>query len=511
MKKKLNKVLPVVLVTVMTAMLLAGCGGKSTNSSDASPTGTSSAPGSSDASADNAKDVKDMVTVNFVAPGVYDTTDAPLVQDAMNKILAEKYGIQCNILFVNMGSWTEQTNLLLTDNEVDVLPFYTLPLTSYVNNGQALPLDNYVANASDKFKSLWTEDQMKGCQVKGVQYSIPNLRNFGNDMCLIASTEKLEQLGVKAEDIKSLADVDTLLYKAKEAFTDLQYILVPQSGSTMNVGWSWDGLGDQNWVGVLGNCGQDATVQNVFDTKDFQEFCSYTHKWYNDGLIMGDALSNQESAISLISAGSAFASFMNASNAEFPGYSKCIIVPNWTDSTNISALSYGINSLSSHPDEAWTLLEALYTDDDLATLLINGIQDVHYVLNEDGSCSYPEGVTITTSTYGNATAYWAFPYAGNIPPITDLGRGAKFYDELVQFNTDSRVSAAAGFVFDNSAVVDEYTACLNIIKNYYNGLMCGVLDPETVIPQADAELKAAGMDKVIAEKQRQLDELLVTK
>jgi putative aldouronate transport system substrate-binding protein len=39
--------------------------------------------------------------------------------------------------------------------------------------------------------------------------------------------------------------------------------------------------------------------------------------------------------------------------------------------------------------------------------------------------------------------------------------------------------------------------------------MCGVLDPETVIPQADAELKAAGMDKVIAEKQRQLDELLV--
>jgi putative aldouronate transport system substrate-binding protein len=471
------------LVTVLATMLLTGCGGRSPK----------------------------MVTVNFVAPGVYDTTDAPMVQDAMNKILAERYGIQINLNFIGMGSWTQQTNLLLTGNEVDVLAFFMLPLNTYVNNGQVLSLDNYVANASDKFKSIWTAAQMAGCQIGGIQYTIPNLRNFGNDFCFLTVSSQLEELGYKPEDITSLADVEKLIYEAREAYPDMQYIVVPQSGSMMSMGWSWDGLGDQNSVGVLGNCGQDTTVQNVFDTDDFKEFCSYTRRWYNDGLIMGDALSNQESAIQLMSTGSAFGCFMNAGNQQYPGFSKSIIIPNWTDSTNISALSYGINSLSSHPDEAWTLLEALYTDDDLATLLVDGIEGVHYVMNADGSCSYPEGVTITTSTYGNATACWAFPYSANVPPITDLGGGAAIFEDLLRFNAESRVSKAAGFAFDSSAVVDEYSACLNIINKYYNGLMCGVLDPETVIPQANEELKAAGIDKIIAEKQRQLDKLLASK
>ena len=101
----------------------------------------------------------------------------------------------------------------------------------------------------------------------------------------------------------------------------------------------------------------------------------------------------------MIQNGAAFACFSNSSNAAPPaGLTKSVIVSNWTDSTNISALTFGINPLSSRQDAAWTLLESLYTDTDLMTLLINGIEGTHYVMNEDGSCSYPEGVTSTTTT-----------------------------------------------------------------------------------------------------------------
>lgn len=503
---KMKKLVCLLLAVLMT-LSLAACGSKTSES-----TGTASTAASGDASAASAAaetDPSKMVTVKAAFLGVYDMTDAPKVQEAMNKILAEKYGIQCELTFIGFGSWSQQSNLLLTGDGVDLMTYFMLPLNTFVANGQCLALDSYVANASDDFKSLFTEDQMKGCQIDGVQYTIPNLRNYGNDYIVDFDEAKLAELGYKAEDIKTLDDVEKVLYAAHEKYPDI-YTVVPQSNSTFSNGWSWDGLGDQNYIGVLGNCGQDTTVTDIFECKDFIDFCNYTHKWYNDGLIMGDALSNQEVGTTMIQNGAAFACFGNSAPSTPPaGITKSILISNWSDSTNISALSFGINSLSKHPDEAWTLLQALYTDKDLMTLLIDGIQDVHYVMNDDGSCSYPDGVTATTSPYGNATAYWAMPYAKGVPPISDLG-SATFFDDLIAFNKVSKTSKAAGFVLDTDkmGITDEYAACLNVKAKYYDGLMNGVLDPATVMAQAHQEMVDAGIEKICAAKQAELDKIL---
>ncbi|MDR1532540.1 MAG: ABC transporter substrate-binding protein [Clostridiales bacterium] len=488
------------LAAVMLAAMLAGCGGAS-NAPDA-------APGASGTGASGAEP-KDAVTVNAAFLSVYNMADAQLVQDAMNKILEEKYGIKIQLTFISAGSWREQTNMLLTGSEADLMTYFMLPLSTFVSNGQCLPLDKYVAAAGDKFKSLFSPEQLSGCQIGGVQYAIPNLRNYGNDVIVNFDEAKLEQLGYKPEDVKTMEDVEKILYEAHKAFPDI-YTLVPQASSTFSQAWTWDGLGDQNNVAVIGNRGQDTTVTDIFENKDFIELCRRTHKWYEDGLMMGDALSNQETGTNMIQNGAAFAAFANSSNAAPPaGVTKSVIFSNWTDSTNISALTFGINSLSKHPDETWTLLEALYTDTELMTLLIDGIEGAHYVLNSDGTASYPEGVTASTSAYGNATVYWAMPYAKGVPPIVDLG-GPAFFDELIAFNNASLLSKGTGFVLDTDAmgITDEYTACINVKDKYYNGLMCGVLDPETTLPAAHREMVDAGIEKICAAKQKALDELL---
>lgn len=40
---------------------------------------------------------------------------------------------------------------------------------------------------------------------------------------------------------------------------------------------------------------------------------------------------------------------------------------------------------------------------------------------------------------------------------------------------------------------------------YYCGLDCGSVDPETAIPEFNQALKDAGIDEIIAEKQAQYD------
>ena len=289
---KLKRLLSCLLAVVMV-FSLAACGGGNDNSTvggnDKSTTGANGSSAQEDTEAGKAAASGDMVTVRAAFVSALDMTDAPMVQEAMNKILGEKYGIQCELTFIGMGSWQQQSNLLLTGDSVDMMTYFQLPLSTFVTNGQCLPLDDYVANASDAFKAIFTEDQMNGCKIGGIQYAIPNLRNYGNDMIVNFDEAKLAELGYKTEDIKTLDDVNEVLYAAHEKYPDI-YTLVPQSNATFSNGWTWDGLGDQNWIGVIGNCGQDETVVDIFECEDFKNLCNYTHKWYEDGLMMGDAL-----------------------------------------------------------------------------------------------------------------------------------------------------------------------------------------------------------------------------
>lgn len=84
----------------------------------------------------------------------------------------------------------------------------------------------------------------------------------------------------------------------------------------------------------------------------------------------------------------------------------------------------------------------------------------------------------------------------------DLGK------KMTEFNKSARKSIAMGFTFDNTSVVNEVTACTNVLKQYAYGLEVGAVDIEKVLPEFQKALKDAGIEKIIAEKQKQLDEWL---
>ena len=127
-------------------------------------------------------------------------------------------------------------------------------------------------------------------------------------------------------------------------------------------------------------------------------------------------------------------------------------------------------------------------------------------VNDDGTISFPEGKTASDCGYGMAEGYWIVPYSGNTYPL-DVN-GPTFFEDLIQFNKDSLRGPAFGFDFDITNVVDQYTACSNIMDKYYKALLSGSVDVESTIEQANAEMEAAGLNDIIAEKQAQLDAFL---
>lgn len=60
-----------------------------------------------------------------------------------------------------------------------------------------------------------------------------------------------------------------------------------------------------------------------------------------------------------------------------------------------------------------------------------------------------------------------------------------------------------GFTWDNSAVLNQVTACKNVEDKYKNALETGSIDPASALPEFLKELEDAGVNDIIAEKEAQ--------
>ena len=125
------------------------------------------------------------------------------------------------------------------------------------------------------------------------------------------------------------------------------------------------------------------------------------------------------------------------------------------------------------------------------------------IRSTDTLIRYPEGVTSDNDGYG-LNQGWSFgnqliSYAWETVGTDD------YYEEMKAFNESAVTSKAVGFIFDSSPVKSEVAALDSVLAEYRLGLENGELDPEEYLPKFQQALREAGIEKVIAEKQRQLD------
>jgi putative aldouronate transport system substrate-binding protein len=137
-----------------------------------------------------------------------------------------------------------------------------------------------------------------------------------------------------------------------------------------------------------------------------------------------------------------------------------------------------------------------------------GIEGKDYAKVSDNVIKYPDGMDASNSTY-NLNMNWLM---GDITLDYLWENDDKdLYDQYKKFNDSADRSAALGFSFDSTSVKNEVAAYNNVIKQYTGAIFTGSVDPETTVPKFVQALKTAGMDKVIQEKQRQLDAFIAAK
>ena len=79
------------------------------------------------------------------------------------------------------------------------------------------------------------------------------------------------------------------------------------------------------------------------------------------------------------------------------------------------------------------------------------------------------------------------------------------WEEYQKYNDTAEISPLYGFIFDSSKVKNEIVAISNVIDKYQGIAEAGLNDPDTTVAKFNEELKAAGIDEIIAEEQKQFD------
>lgn len=460
----------------------------------------------------------DMVTLSLWIPtlATYQDDAVAEVETAINEYIGEKYGIQVDLEYVEIGNFEQSSNLAMTTEDVDVTCVLAQdrPLATYVANGQLLDITDYFENASDELKNTFTEEEMTATTVDGRIYGLVRKYQYGGHGVALLNKEMADEMGIDAKSITTMDQLEEVLYEAHEKYPDV-YTMVPQSSADMT--WAWTQIADKN-IGNTAYAYADwgtTELKSLFETEGFKEFCSYTNKWYNDGLIMPDALSNTMEGSTMITAGSAFCCFHNGDvdplDALYPNTVETgEIAPARAISSDIGNLQYGISANSAHPDEAFTLLSAMYTDAEFATLLAYGIEGEHYVINEDGRADYPEGMTAENEPYGGFAATATYPNF-LILPVKESALYEDAKATVDEWDAGVEVSPAFGFYYDTTEMGDFVTAYANLEEKYENALATGSVALDDVLPQIQSELESIGFYDVLEDTQAALDEYLANK
>ena len=122
---------------------------------------------------------------------------------------------------------------------------------------------------------------------------------------------------------------------------------------------------------------------------------------------------------------------------------------------------------------------------------------------------WPEGVDSNNATY-HAQMAWALPNQF-MSSSWDGVYDPDVFDQMLKFNQEGIRSKAFGFTYNTKPVENELTALKNVQEKYSISLETGAVDPEEYLAQYENELKQAGIDKLIEEKQKQFDAWLAEK
>ena len=531
----MKKLISILLVIAMIGTFFVGCTKKEDASDNNDPPSTdNSGQDNNDTGDTDEPDVEEEtadIVVGLMCLAPMDTNQTDAVEAAINEMTEEKINVHVDLQWYDAYTYGTQIPMMIQANEkLDLMMYTPVPSASYSSfmmQGQLMDITDVLNEyGSDMIANMG--DYIKATTNAGKIYGVPHLGPFASTETISMRKDVLEELGLveQAENMTTWSEYEDIL-KQVVANTDLAGVINADAEGTcispspffngsenLAEGYAYDTLGDSYYM-----VGVDADTDTVYSTylsDELYQTYKRAKQYYDEGLIYKDAATAQDYAVTLLKNEVGF-SMING--IEVGGYSSVkersgfdfVFKPLTTSIITTGSLTkwgFCVPVTATEPEAAVKFLDLLHSDSDMANTLTWGVEGVDWVVNDDGMADFPEGVTAETVNYHTGD----FLYGNRFVITPWAGEAKDIRDQQKASNEQSEISKYLGFSIDSSPVDTEVTACFNVIKQYKPSLAAGsVNDFEATYAEFKDKLIAAGMEKVIAEYQSQLDAWLAEK
>ncbi|MCD9024626.1 ABC transporter substrate-binding protein [Cohnella silvisoli] len=451
--------------------------------------------------------------------------DEAEVEAKINDYLKNKINATIDLQPIDWGQWDSKMNLLKASREpMDII--FTAQWNGHANDVAKqvfLALDdsngpdgNLLDQYGKDIKRTLDPAFLAGAKVNGHNYGVPTNKELAAQGGIIYRKDVADKLGLTAKlnAVKTVADLDSILATVKSKMPAMTPLFL-RDGDNFNSHYfiQHDFLGDTTIEGLIRKDGTSTKVITRFDDKKYMDQLNITRSFFKKGYVNKDAATTQLSGQDAMKKGNVFmivASLKPGKDAEvaiaagMAGKLKQINMTERTVSTGETAGSMlGISSTSKDPARAMMFINLLHSDKYLNNLLNFGIEGDHYV--KKSSEIIKAGPSAANYNPG---ATWMF---GNqfLNYVWDTEASNK-WDQFKNFNRGAKLSPALGFTFNAQPVKSQTASLVTVRSKYIAGLETGAIDPSKAAEFQKKE-KANGLDKVLAEKQKQLNAFLASK
>ena len=384
-------------------------------------------------------------------------------------------------------------------------------LRSYLDQDLLLPLDDLITEYAPHLTALIEEGQpiVSGNIFDGSIYAVVAVPNmYGQGGGYVIGEKYLDEIGFDFDAMKvyTLDDLTGIFSAIKEKHPEIYPCGVVTTGKTgsdfVYSSGAIDSLGGTpNYTGVL--MGEDSTtIVDMFETEEYQNYLRHLREWNLAGYIHPDAATMEGTVDSLKAAGITAGYFMVSTPIQ---QKEGDVILRLSELYQLSQKAEGwvIPFRSEAPEAAIKFIDLVWSDADLANLIMWGIEGEHYVVKDAALnlIDFPEGVTPTNSGYYNTLGLWGDNrYLYTFSANNTQDKNNAYTEEASHHKTQG-----IGISFNMEDVTNEVAAISAAVAQYVPTLESGSVDVDEYYPQFIAALKAAGIDTVIAEKQAQFD------
>lgn len=442
--------------------------------------------------------------------------DQDKINVEVNKLTEQEIGCRVNIKRIENGDYEQKISLALASGE-DVDICHMAPRYNFYSNVAKkafMPLDDLLEQYGKETYEIMPEKFWDAAKIDGKIYGIPNYQIVGRMNGFVVMKSLLDKYNFDLSKVEKLEDMEPFYEAVKNGEDSNMKIFGSPAGA-----YAWglmhyvgfDPVGSEKYPAAVRTSDDTLTVINQYESEEFENYCNLMREWYQKGY---NPKQGSADSISDLKQQGLVASWVdNIAPGYLPNFQKqCngrevdgkVIDPPFVNTQNVIATMNCIGAVSKKSDYAMKFINMVNTDKNgIYNLLCYGIEGVHY--NKVGERRIEK---IEDSGYDPSVS-WEF--GNNFNAYLIPGQEDDLWEETAQVNENAVVSNLLGFAFNTQPVATELAACDAVVSEYLETLTLGAVDPAVVLPEFRSKLKAADVDKVIAEAQKQIDEWKATK